>query len=126
MDELQDVEGGESTEGGERETHTRKRRYIRPAVDIYSTSDETVVLADMPGVHKTDLDVRVEGDDLLIEARAAGRMEEESALPWGYHRRFRLRSAFDRDRIAADYEDGILRVTLPKLSAEDTRKIEIS
>lgn len=123
MDELHDVQAS-GTYDADRETKARKRRFVRPPVDVYSTSAETVVVADMPGVRKADLEISVEGDDLVIEAPVAGRMERESALPWGYHRRFRLRSAFDRDRIGARYEDGILVITLPKVAAE-VKRVEI-
>jgi HSP20 family protein len=94
-------------------------------VDIYSTESEMIVLADMPGVRKGDLEITLERDELTIEGKIAGRGEAESALPRGYHRRFRLRTAFDRERIRASLEEGILRVTLPKAATEQPRKIAV-
>lgn len=123
-DELREAQQHEGTRE-EREARTRRRRYVRPPVDIYSTGSEMVVLADMPGVQKTDLDVTVERDELVIEAKAAGRAEQESSLPWGYYRRFRLKTAFDRDRISAALENGIVRITLPKAASEQARKVTV-
>lgn len=123
-DELRDTPGG-SSEQEDREARLRRRRYTRPPVDIYSTDTEMVVLADMPGVGKEDLQVSLEGDELVIEGAIAGRPEEESALAWGYVRRFKLRTPFDHDQIKAHLENGVLEVTLPKLDTDLAKKIEI-
>ena len=123
-DELREAQQSEAT-SEQREARARRRRYVRPSVDIYSTGSEMVVLADMPGVQKSDLDVTVERDELVIEARAAGRADEESTLPWGYYRRFKLKTAFDRERISAALENGIARITLPKAASEQARKVKV-
>lgn len=123
-DELHDTPGaGDSAQ--ERETRTRRSRYVRPDVDVYSTETEMVVLADMPGVQKQDVEVSIQRDELVIEAPAAGRKEEESSLPWGYYRRFKLRTDFDRERIHGHLEEGILRITLPKAISERSRKVSV-
>ncbi len=124
-DELRDVPGAGPSAGEDREARARRRHYARPAVDIYSTESEMVVLADMPGVRKGDLEITLERDELTIEGKIAGRREAESTLPWGYHRRFKLRTAFDREHIRAGLEEGILRVTLPKAATEQARKIAV-
>jgi len=124
-DELRDTPGPGPPASEDREARARRRHYARPAVDIYSTESEMVVLADMPGVRKADLEITVERDELAIEGKIAGRREAESALPWGYHRRFKLRTAFDRERINASLREGILRVTLPKAATEQPRKIAV-
>lgn len=123
-DEIRDVEPEVSgvQERGER---FRRRNFARPAVDIYSTDADMVVVADMPGVRKSDLDITLDRDDLVIEAPAAGRAGSESILPWGYYRRFRLRTRFDRDAIRANLEGGILTVTLPKAPSEKTKKVAV-
>ena len=124
-DDLRDKQDPRTSLGDERNARVRRRNYARPAVDIYSTDIEMVVLADMPGVQKSDLDVTLEKDELVIEGRVAGREEAESALPWGYHRRFRLRTNFDRDRIRAGIRGGVLRVVLPKAVGERPQKVPV-
>jgi HSP20 family protein len=84
-----------------------------------------VVLADVPGVRREDLDVRIAGDELLIDASVAGREEAESRLPWGYERRFRISSTIDRERIRAKLEDGVLRVELGKVGAGEARHVDV-
>ncbi len=123
-DELRDVDQTVSPKD-EREARFRRRNFARPAVDIYSTDSDMVVLADLPGVKKADLDITIDRDDLVIEVPAPQRAASESALPWGYYRRFRLRTNFDRDRIAAHLEGGILRITLPKAASEKAKKVSV-
>ncbi|UCC73137.1 MAG: Hsp20/alpha crystallin family protein [Gemmatimonadota bacterium] len=123
-DELREAQQSEPTRE-EREARARRHRYTRPAVDIYSTDTEMVVLADMPGVRKSDLEITLDRDELVIEAKAAGRAEDESSLPWGYYRRFKLKTAFDREGITASLEGGICRISLPKAASEQTRKVKV-
>lgn len=123
-DELHDAPGG-ADPAKERESRSRRSHYFRPEVDVYSTETEMVVLADMPGVRKEDVEVSIHRDELVIEAPAAGRKEEESSLPWGYYRRFKLRTDFDRERIHGHLDEGILRITLPKAISERSRKVSV-
>lgn len=109
----------------DRETRARRRRFVRPAVDIYSTEAEMIVLADLPGVRKADVDVTIDGDDLILEAPVTERKQAESTLPWGFHRRFKLRSDFDRKKINAHLEAGILRLTLPRAARGKPKKIKV-
>lgn len=124
-DELRDVQDSRASLKNEREARLRRRRYSRPNVDIYSTDTEMVVLADMPGVTKDDLEVALEEDDLIIEGAVRGRSEGESALPWGYYRRFKLRTPFDRSRIRAGIRGGVLRINLPKASSQQKEKVPV-
>ncbi|MGD8866989.1 MAG: Hsp20/alpha crystallin family protein [Gemmatimonadales bacterium] len=124
-DELRDVQDSRASLKNEREARLRRRRYSRPNVDIYSTDTEMVVLADMPGVTKDDLEVALEEDDLIIEGPVRGRSEQESALPWGYYRRFKLRTPFDRSRIRAGIRGGVLRINLPKAMNQQKEKVPV-
>jgi HSP20 family protein len=124
-DELRDTRDSRAAAGEEREAKYRRRNYARPSVDIYSTDAEMVILADMPGLHKSDLEVTLERDELVIEGKIAGRESEESSLPWGYHRRFRLRTQFERSGIRAQLRAGILHITLPKAGTERPQKLTI-
>jgi HSP20 family protein len=124
QDELREAQRTEPTRA-DREARARRLRYERPPVDIFSSESEMVVLADMPGVQKSELDITIDHDELIIEGKAAGRAEAESSLPWGYYRKFKLKTAFDRERIKARIEGGILRVTLPKAASEKAHKVSI-
>jgi len=82
---------------------TRPGLYFQPAVDIFETTEELVVLTDMPGVTPEGLNVRLEGDALTIDGRPQSD-EYEGLKPMhveynvgGFHRRFTIGEAVDRD-----------------------------
>lgn len=117
-------------ERGARAPATRElERYLTPAVDIYETDDALVVVADMPGVGKDDVDVRLEDDLLSIMGkvshpqRANPTYEEYGLL--NYHREFRLDEEVDRENIKAELKQGVLTLTLPKKEAAKPRQIEV-
>ncbi len=97
-----------------------------PAVDMYQTDDELVVKAAVPGVKAGDVQISVTGDVLSIKGET--RLKEESKdkawhireQRWGsFERRIMLPTDVVADKAKAEFEDGILTITLPK--AEEVR-----
>jgi len=104
-------------------------RYLAPPVDIYETDDALVVVADVPGAQRDDIDVTVENGILTLEART--RHADPEDVVWRefdlapYHRRFRLNDAVDPERIRAELKHGVLRVHLPKAERLRPRRIDV-
>ena len=104
---------------------------LRPPVDIYESSDGITVLADMPGVAKDRLNVRVEGNSLLIEgAIGVAPQEQMSALhaevrATVYRRSFTLSNELETQKIEAALKDGQLTVRIPKRTELRARRIEV-
>src|SRR5690348_2354411 len=91
----------------ERRETTRPGAYFAPAVDIFETPEELVLVADMPGVPPDALDVDLEHDQLTIEGRVR-RDDYEGLKPLhveygvgGFYRRFTLGEMIDREAIKA-------------------------
>ena len=110
---------------------TYEGTYFTPAVDIYETADEVVLLADMPGVQPGDLDVDLNDDELTIVGRVGSGEDEGIELlseyrVGNYYRNFRISDVVDRARISAALSDGVLTVVLPKAAKAVPRKIPIS
>jgi HSP20 family protein len=113
-------------------TEPQTNRPWAPSVDIYETENELVVKADLPDVELKDIDVRVENQTLTI---AGERKFEKSDSGKGYHRlersygrftrSFAVPNAFDTENIGADYQNGVLSVSLPKKEAAKPRQIKI-
>lgn len=106
---------------------------IRPRVDIHEENDQFVLVADLPGVKKEDLQVDVEGDQLLLRARResskveqVGELRSERHSNVEYVRSFSLGEAVDTEKIAGRLEDGVLRLTLPKREKHLPRRISVS
>lgn len=100
-------------------------RYQIPPVDIYETSEGLTVLADLPGVEKDGVDVRVDNGILTIEGRASVKARGEALrLEYAlvdYFRQFELSDKVDQAKIGAELKNGVLKILLPRLEAEKPR-----
>jgi HSP20 family protein len=102
----------------------------RPRVDILETEHEVLLLADMPGVKPTDVDVRFENGELTIHGRRTSSNGGRRRVLWEYepahyHRAFRLAEDIAADRIEAELKNGVLTVHLPKAEAAKPRRIAV-
>jgi HSP20 family molecular chaperone IbpA len=106
-----------------------QERYITPPVDIYETADGLVVKADLPGVAKERLDVRVENSLLTIRGEAAHAAPGDPVYrEYGlvnFFRQFELNERVDQSKISADLKHGVLTLNLPKAEEAKPRKIEV-
>jgi HSP20 family protein len=115
----------------ERRESTRPGAYFQPAVDIFETPEELVLVADMPGVPADQVDIGLEGDELAIEGRV--RPEEYEGLKpvyveygvGGFYRRFTLGEMIDRESIKAQMKNGVLVVRLPKARQARARRVAV-
>lgn len=116
---------------GQGEERTRQRKVYMPAVDILEGKDGTTVIADMPGVDDSTVDVTIEKNILEIYGKVEPDIPQDMRLAGSeygigdYHRRFTLSDEIDRDRIQATVKNGVLRLILPKAEKAKTRKIEV-
>ncbi len=105
-----------------------------PKVDVAERDKEWLVTAEMPGMGEKDIEIQLEGDRLVIKGERKEDKEEEK--PNYYHRESRY-GAFRRevllpgevipDKVKAKFDQGVLRITLPKTpeSRMHTRKIAV-
>ena len=109
---------------------TRDRaRYLTPSVDIYESPEALTVVADLPGVPKDGVDVRVENSVLTIK----GRTTLEPPVDWAiqefslqsYFRQFELGEQIEQEEIGAQLRNGVLTVTLPKKKKAAPRKVAV-
>ncbi len=104
-----------------------------PAVDIYETEHELVVKADLPDVDPKDLDIRVENNVLTIrgERKFEKKVNEENYLrverAYGsFARSFTLANSANSDAIKADYQNGVLTLTIPKREEAKPKQIKVN
>src|SRR5450631_3906769 len=104
-----------------------------PAVDIYETQNELVVKADLPDVNPQDLDIRVENNILTIrgERKFATKVNEDNYLrierAYGsFSRSFSLANSVKSDAIKADYQNGVLTLSLPKREEAKPKQIKVT
>jgi HSP20 family protein len=111
----------------------RGSRPWSPAVDILENQESLIVRADLPDVNIEDIDIRVENQTLTISGR---RKFEKDENVKGYHRiernygefvrSFAVPSTVDTDKVAADYKNGVLTITLPRKESAKPKQIKVS
>src|SRR5258707_10249346 len=104
-----------------------------PSVDIYETEHELVVKADLPEVDPKDLDIRVENNILTIrgERKFESKVAEDKYLrverTYGsFSRSFSLANTVNSDAIKADYQNGVLTLSIPKREEAKPKQIKIN
>ena len=92
-----------------------------PAIDMYQTDNEVVVRAALPGIKADDVQINVNGDILTIKGESKHEEEKKDKSwhireqSWGaFERSVALPTSVTADRANADFENGILTITLPK------------
>lgn len=112
-------------------TADRDAQYMVPRVDVIEDAGGITLLADLPGVKKDALDVKVEGTSLTLEGRIA--LDTPPGLDAvfaevrasRYRRAFTLSSELDTAAIDAQLKDGVLRLRIPKVAQAQPRRIEV-
>ena len=104
-----------------------------PPVDILEEPDRLIFRAEIPGVRKEDIDIKVENGTLVLhgEKKQEKEFDSDSAhrierFYGAFSRSFVLPSVIDADKIQARYKDGVLEIVLPKSDAAKPRKVEIA
>ena len=104
---------------------------LRPAVDIYEDGEGITLQADLPGVSKDRLNVRVENQSLVIEGQVQFDLPQEAEAAYAdvrssvYRRSFALSGELDMEKIEANLKDGVLTLHIPKRPELRARKIQI-
>lgn len=104
---------------------------VVPPTDVYRREGEFVVVADMPGVSQSSLEIELDKNILTIVGVAEASPVENHQLiyqgyqPARYERSFTLPADVDREKIVATVKHGVLTVVLPKSVAAQPRKIPV-
>lgn len=106
-------------------------RALAPRVDVFEDDGGITLRADLPGVPRDQLDLKVEGDTLQIEGRITPDTPEglepacaEVRVP-RYRRAYTLSRELDTSRIEASLKDGVLTLRIPKQAHAQPRRIPV-
>lgn len=108
-----------------------KESWIAPLVDIYETKEDYFLTAQMPGVKKEDVKIKLEEGNLVImgridyEKNSNNKYVLKETEIGNFYRRFKISESVDETKIDAKLEDGILNVILPKHDRIKPKTIEI-
>jgi HSP20 family protein len=127
--QLQDRQ--ENRQEGREEQQTRQGQYYRPNVDLIEKSDELLVIADLPGAKREEIDISFENGSLTLHGKVQQRRAENANYllrEFGvgdFYRTFRVSEQIDPAKIRAEYRDGVLFLHLPKAETAKPRKISV-
>jgi HSP20 family protein len=103
-----------------------------PSVDIRETDKELILTAEIPGVEEKDIDIEVEDNTLTIkgkrEIEKETKEEEYHRIERSYgsfYRSFTLPAYVQQEKIKAEHEDGLLRITMPKKPELKPKKVKV-
>ncbi len=103
-----------------------------PPVDIYETTDEIILKAELPEVKKDEVEINVDNNILTLTGKREFEKETEKEnfhrierSYGGFKRSFNLPATIDQEKIDADFKNGILKITMRKKEESKPRQIEI-
>ena len=110
----------------------RSENNIQPSTDIFENPDEFILVANMPGVSRGDIQVKVVNENLIVfgkvnysEIVSRDYILNENEIG-NYFRKFKISDSIDKNNINAKFDNGQLIVFLPKSEKAKSRTIDIS
>jgi HSP20 family protein len=104
-----------------------------PPTDVYEDENHITLKLEVPGIDEKDLDIRVENNNLIIRGERKLEKEEKQEnfrrveRQYGtFVRSFALPASVDPDNVKADYDKGILSITLPKRAEAKPKQIQVT
>ena len=110
-------------------SHTDK--WYVPAADLYELENEVVIEIDMPGVSEKDVDMKLQGDEIILTGHVVHDEDRDDSVLYReydeghFHRHFVINETIDREKISPVMSNGVLKISLPKKEDYRPRKIEI-
>jgi HSP20 family molecular chaperone IbpA len=104
--------------------------FVAPRADIIEAEGEYVIVADVPGLKKENVDITIDNGVLELRGRTNGENEtkgvfsREYRLP-DYHRKFSVSDDINTGAITAQIDNGVLTLVLPKKDEVKPRRIEV-
>jgi HSP20 family protein len=103
-----------------------------PPINVFEKGEDFVIVAELPGVKKEDLDIQVKGDTVRLHGKKVVDYTDQASV----HRRERVGGEFDRTltlpaqidatKVTAEYRDGVLTLRLPRAESERPRSVTIN
>lgn len=104
-----------------------------PMLDVKEKKDKIILEADLPGMEKEDIDVSVKNDKLVIKGEKKIDKEDKESdyvrserVYGSFYREVNLPSGTDPQDIDAEYQKGVLKLTIPKKESEKPRQIDVN
>jgi len=105
---------------------------VHPPVNLFEKDNSVVLITEIPGVQKNDIDLKVQKNTVILEVNREQKENNKESLhrqerKFGkYNRSIKIPYNIDASKIKADYSNGILKINLPYAETEKAKSIEIN
>ncbi|MEO6951608.1 MAG: Hsp20/alpha crystallin family protein [Polyangia bacterium] len=116
----------------ESNTHAEEPTIWQPAVDVHEDAERILLVADLPGLEQSNVNISVEKNVLSIRGERQPEITERPGVQrnerthGAFSRTFTLPPTIDLDQVTAEMKAGVLRVTLPKKPETKPRQIKVN
>jgi HSP20 family protein len=130
--QTQEIQARDKQEVNAASEQTTPGRVFSPLVDIFEDDQALTIVADMPGVPSENVSIDLREDVLTLTGTPTLSIPEKEEFvlqefeTGKYFRQFRLSEVIDQANVKANLDQGVLRVTLPKIGPAKPRKITIT
>ena len=103
-----------------------------PSVDIYETENSLILTAEIPGVDENNIEIKIEDNTLSLKGE---RLFEKETTEENYHRiersygsfyrSFAIPRSVDQEKIRAEHDNGVLRITMPKKPESKPKTVKV-
>ena len=118
---------------GNSQDETLTSSSFAPAVDVYEDEHNVTLKIEVPGIDEKDIDVRIESNTLTVHGERKIEKEEKEEnyrrveRQYGsFTRTFNLPPTVDAEKVQADYDKGVLNITLPKKAEAKPKQIKVN
>ena len=122
----------ESYRGDDRDESLSTSSFV-PAVDVYEDEHQVTLKIEVPGIDEKDIDVQVENNTLTVHGERKIEKEEKEenyrrveSQYGSFTRTFTLPTTVDTENVAATYDKGVLKITLPKKAEAKPKQIKVN
>lgn len=111
---------------------TAREYSLTPSVDISENKDNYTLRFEIPGMAKEDVKIWIEKDMLMVSGEKKQELEKDEVRHLGerrfgkFERSFWIPQDADREKVKAEFDNGLLTVTVPKAAESKPREIQIS
>ncbi|MGA2922934.1 MAG: Hsp20/alpha crystallin family protein [Candidatus Sulfotelmatobacter sp.] len=123
----------ESHNEGGRDDESLTASSFAPAVDVYEDEHNVTLKIEVPGIDEKDIDIRLENLTLTLHGERKIEKEEKEEnyrrveRQYGsFTRTFTLPTTVDSEKVSADYDKGVLKITLPKKAEAKPKQIKVN
>lgn len=97
-----------------------------PQFDIEDSEDETVLVADVPGMREDDIEITTQGAMLIVRGERKPSQAQRRRFYGSFERRFHIGDLYDLDHVKANLQDGVLTIRLAKAAKAKPRRIPLT